>query len=92
MTTIKVYCKSGNLGRKRVHGFLAWEGDVSCVPHAGDFVVLWDGWSSSEVLDAHYDLEGDYVFIEIGPDLTGECLKQVEEVGYLHIRENKETT
>lgn len=79
MIDVQVWCRSGEDHHGNwITGFLVWRGKLPSPPRADDYVVVFDGWSSERVIDAHFDLENSVVLVHIDPDRTGEYRAELE--------------
>ena len=78
---VTVQCKSTTRGSQHdtAPRVVVWTGDMTVHPRVGEYVTIFDGWCSEEVIAVDYLLYNHSVVITIGPDYAGEYAKRVAD-------------
>ena len=76
MPKVEIWCKQS----MPVEGLKVWEGTLPAVPRVGEYIEVFDGWAGSRVESVTYMIYDEgAVHITIGPDVSGEYRRAVEE-------------
>ncbi len=80
---LEIWCKRGweaDVG-KAIPAVLVRTVEWPVVPQVGDYIIIWDGWCSKEVLGVHHSFDDNACYVEIDADYDGEYKKQAAAQG-----------
>lgn len=82
MIKTEIWCKSSFDRVPEIKAFCALKCELPSIPDKDTLLILHDGWGGATIERMFFNISTNRLYIEIGPDYTGEYKEKAIELGF----------